>query len=62
MTDSVLFQSVRALSQKLVAKEISSVELLDASFAQIDKINPALNAIVTFDRDGARDRRASCER
>jgi amidase len=52
MTD-VVFSSVRTLSQQLVSKQISSRELLDASFAQIDKHNPALNAIVTFDRDGA---------
>jgi amidase len=53
MSDSVVFEPVRTLSRMLVAKEISSRELLDASFAQIDKHNPTLNAIVTFDRDGA---------
>jgi amidase len=52
MTDLV-FSSVRELSRKLVAKEISSRELLDASFVRIDELNPSLNAIVTFDRDGA---------
>jgi amidase len=53
MSDSLVLQSVRELSHKLVAKEISAVELLDASFSQIDRLNPTLNAIVTFDREGA---------
>jgi amidase len=53
MSKSVVFESVRTLSRMLVAKEISSRELLGASFVQIDKHNPNLNAIVTFDRDGA---------
>jgi amidase len=53
LSDSVVFETVSTLSRMLVAKEISSRELLDASFAQIDKLNPTLNAIVTFDRDGA---------
>jgi amidase len=51
--NSIVFESVKSLSEKLVTKEISSVELLDASFAQIDRFNPTLNAIITFDRDGA---------
>lgn len=53
MSQELLFDSVRELSRKLVAREISAVELLDASFAQIDRLNPSLNAIITFDREGA---------
>jgi amidase len=51
--DSLLFKSVRELSGLLVSKQLSARELLDASLAQIDRINPSLNAIVTLDRDGA---------
>jgi amidase len=53
VANSIVFESVKSLSKKLVSKEISAVELLDASFAQIDKLNPTVNAIVTFDREGA---------
>src|SRR5215213_6456301 len=38
----------------LRAREISARELLDAHLARIDRLNPALNAIVTLDADGAR--------
>ena len=51
--NSLPFKSVRELSGLLVSRELSARELLDASFAQIDRVNPSLNAIVTFDRDGA---------
>jgi amidase len=49
----LIFKSVRELSGLLASKSISARKLLDASFAQIDKVNPTLNAIVTFDREGA---------
>ena len=51
--DSLLFSSVRDLSALLSSKQLSARELLDASFKQIDRVNPTVNAIVTFDRDGA---------
>lgn len=51
--NSLLFKSVRELSGLLVSRELSARELLDASLAQIDRVNPSLNAIITFDRDGA---------
>lgn len=47
------FSSVRSLSAALVARDISARELLDAHLAQIERLNPALNAIVTLDREGA---------
>ena len=49
----LLFSSVRELSGLLTSRKLSSRELLDASLAQIDRVNPSLNAIVTLDRDGA---------
>ena len=49
----LLFSSVRELSGLLSSRKLSSRELLDATLARIDRINPALNAIVTLDRDGA---------
>ena len=49
----LIFSSVRELSRLLTSGELSSRELLDASLAQIDRVNPSLNAIVTLDREGA---------
>ena len=49
----LLFSSVRELSNWLVSRKLSSRELLDATLAQIDRVNPALNAVVTLDREGA---------
>jgi len=49
----LLFSSVRELSNLLTSRQLSSRELLDASFAQIDRINPSLNAIVSLDPEGA---------
>lgn len=51
--DSLLFKPVRELSSLLTRKQLSARELLDASLAQIDRLNPTLNAIITLDRDGA---------
>jgi amidase len=49
----LLFSSVRELSGLLASCKLSARELLDASLAQIDRANPAVNAIVTLDREGA---------
>jgi amidase len=46
--------SASDLARSLRRREISSRELLDAYLSRIDAINPALNAVVTLDIDGAR--------
>jgi amidase len=51
--DALLFKPVRELSALLAARRLSARELLEATLARIDRVNPALNAIVTIDRDGA---------
>jgi len=43
--------SLRELSAALTAKKVSSVELATLFLDRIDKLNPALNAFVTLDRE-----------
>jgi amidase len=47
--DDLLLHSATALRQKLLAREISSVELTKASLARIEEANPRLNAFVALD-------------
>jgi amidase len=42
------------LKALLAARQVSCVEVMDAHLAQIDKVNPRLNAIVTLTADRAR--------
>ena len=49
----LLLQSASALRARLRAREISARELLAATLAQVDRLNPALNAIIAFDRAAA---------
>ncbi len=42
------------LGRAYEARELSPVDVLDAVLARCESINPRLNAIVTFDIDGAR--------
>src|SRR2546423_148080 len=52
----IVFSSATQLAVAIRAGSVSAVELLEAHLAQIDTHNPALNAIVTLDADGARER------
>ena len=55
MADGIdLTASATALRQALLARRFSATDLLEASFARIDALNPRLNAIVAEDRDAAR--------
>lgn len=45
--------SARALASAIRARKISAREALDAHLTQIDSVNPAINAIVTLDREAA---------
>ena len=44
----VVFQSARKLARLLRARKLSSVELMKAYIAQAERVNPRVNAIVTF--------------
>jgi aspartyl-tRNA(Asn)/glutamyl-tRNA(Gln) amidotransferase subunit A len=45
--------TIAELGAALAAKRVSSVELTEAALARIDAANPALNAFITVDADGA---------
>jgi amidase len=54
--DEVFFRSAHELAEAIRRKQVSSVEVVEAHLAQIARHNPALNAIVTLDEEGARRR------
>jgi amidase len=52
----IIFSTATELASAIRKKQISAMEVLDAHLAHIAKHNPALNAIVTLDAEGARQR------
>lgn len=54
--EELVFRPVRDLQRLIHAGELSSRELVDACLAQIHKVNPKVNAVVTLDEEGARVR------
>ncbi|WP_256749076.1 amidase [Mesorhizobium sp. Mes31] len=52
----LVFSSTVDLAAAIAARKISAVEALDAHLAQIDRHNGAVNAVISLDRDGARER------
>jgi amidase len=52
----LIFASTVELAAAIRNREISAVDTLEAHLAQIDRHNPALNAVVTLDAEGARQR------
>jgi aspartyl-tRNA(Asn)/glutamyl-tRNA(Gln) amidotransferase subunit A len=50
------------LSRAYAAGELSPVEVLSAILDRADRVNPPLNAIVTFDREGARQAAQASEK
>jgi amidase len=53
MESDVLFRPATALAQLIRTGEISSHELVEASLARIEALEPELNAFAHFDPDGA---------
>lgn len=50
----IAFQPAHVLAGAIRRREVSSRELLEHYLARIELLNPALNAVVTLDADGAR--------
>ena len=51
---TIAFKTATELAHMIREKKISSRELLDLYLARIEKYNPALNAVVTLEKEGAR--------
>jgi len=54
--NDIVYSSATALAAAIRRKEVSALEVLEAHLAQIGRRNAALNAIVTLDAEGARQR------
>ena len=50
----LIFSSTTQLAAEIRAGQVSAMEVLEAHLAQIEKRNPALNAVVIIDIEGAR--------
>ncbi len=57
----LLFESASQLAARIRRRELGSRELLDLYLGQVEKHNPALNAIVTLDAERARARAAQAD-
>ena len=55
------FHSAIELAARVARREISSRELLDVFLARVERRNPALNAVVTFDVERAREHAAAAD-
>ncbi|MEO8450476.1 MAG: amidase [Gemmatimonadota bacterium] len=51
----ICFLSAIELARRIRVKELSALEVMDAHLAQIERVNPEVNAIVTLVADQARD-------
>src|SRR5215831_4332111 len=58
----VPFRTATQLAAAIRRKKIGCLELLDLYLARVDKHNPALNAIVVMDVEGARKRARAADR
>ena len=56
------FRSAKELAADIRRKKIGCLELLDLYLARVDKYNPALNAIIATDLEGARKRARAADR
>ena len=57
-SEEICFLPAREQARRIRVRDLSAVEVMDAHIAQIERVNPAVNAIVTFlpemGREGAR--------
>ncbi|CAN5434882.1 amidase [soil metagenome] len=53
MADELVFRTARDLARAIRSREVSAREVVQAHLAQIERYNPAVNAIVSLDGDRA---------
>ncbi len=53
--EELCFLPAHEIVRRIRAREFSSVEVMDAHIAQIERVNPSINAIVTFLPESARE-------
>jgi amidase len=51
--NDIVFNSAKKLASLLRTRKLSAVELMKAHIAQVERLNPQVNAIVTFLPDAA---------
>ena len=59
--NDVVYISLTEMSERIRAKKLSPVELVDAHLARITQLNPRVNAFVTVDEKRAREQAKSAE-
>ena len=60
--DDIVFTSAKRLAAMIRTKKVSSVEVVKAYLARIDKVNPKINAVVQQCRDRALAEAAACDK
>lgn len=61
MSEELCFRPATELAEMVRRKEVSARELLDAHLDRIERVNPTVNAIVTLDVEGAKQRAADAD-
>ena len=61
MTTGLCLRSATELAGLLRAREITAVEVMEAHLAQIERVNPLVNAVVTLDAEKALARAAAAD-
>ena len=62
MPDELVTQSASELRRRIARRELSPVELVEATLARIAQVNPRLNAVVTLNERAMDEARALEER
>ena len=52
----MIFDSAHEILEKIKQREVSSLEVLESFLAQVEKVNPTINAIVALDIERAKEK------
>ena len=62
LEDDLCFTSATEIRRRLLAKELSCAEVMQAHIERIEQVNPVLNAIVTFEPEQALEKAEEADR